>query len=225
MKTFKKTLSAFSPRGFSLIELLVVISIILVLAGLLMPAFSRVRKNQQITNAKGMIHTINIALSRYYNEYGAYPPVDDTIPRKVWPNRPLKPAELMGLQLLLSGEDCTLDVSKKGGNPKKLRFIELPDRYFKTVDTTAKNNLYPVKPGATNTNLVDPWGNSYMVAFDPNLDKQVSVFSDTDGNGGVSIDAEVGVWSGGPDGKVDTGETNPMEPIDEQNKDNITSWN
>ncbi|MEJ6580215.1 MAG: prepilin-type N-terminal cleavage/methylation domain-containing protein [Akkermansiaceae bacterium] len=65
-------------RGFSLIELLVVISIIVILAGIGLTAFSSVKKNQAIKLTQVRIKNASLKLQEYANENnGLYPVGED----------------------------------------------------------------------------------------------------------------------------------------------------
>ncbi len=68
---YKKT------KGFTLVELLVVISIIAVLAGVAMPVFSQVQLNGRITAASGQVRGIFQAMTLYASDHdGVYPKAD-----------------------------------------------------------------------------------------------------------------------------------------------------
>ena len=60
-------------RCFTLIELLAVIAIIALLAGLLMPAISQSQKAAKKASARGDIANLETAVSQYYQEYSVLP--------------------------------------------------------------------------------------------------------------------------------------------------------
>lgn len=64
-------------KGFTLVELLVVISIIGVLAGLLLVNLSNVRERGRDTQRKSDLNQLKTALRLYFNDYQTYP-ADDT---------------------------------------------------------------------------------------------------------------------------------------------------
>lgn len=60
-------------RAFTLVELLIVISVIVVLMGLLFPAIALVRKQMKIAQTKTQIQQIGAALEKYRNVNAGYP--------------------------------------------------------------------------------------------------------------------------------------------------------
>jgi type II secretory pathway pseudopilin PulG len=60
--------------GITLIEILTVVGIIVVLAGLLIPAMTFVRKSANVTKQRAELNTIELAITTFKNDYGDYPP-------------------------------------------------------------------------------------------------------------------------------------------------------
>lgn len=63
-------------RSFTLIELLVVIAIIGILAGLISTGVEAARKRAYRAQAQAMISTLEMAISMYKTDTGAFPPED-----------------------------------------------------------------------------------------------------------------------------------------------------
>ena len=61
-------------RGFTLIEMLVVIAIITILAGLVIPLAGIAAKKKKISQAQSQISAIQVAIGQYKNKKGFYPP-------------------------------------------------------------------------------------------------------------------------------------------------------
>jgi len=60
--------------AFTLIEILVVVAIIALLAGLLFPAFNRVRERGRQAHCATNLHQIGIAVTQYFQDEKRYPP-------------------------------------------------------------------------------------------------------------------------------------------------------
>ncbi len=71
MKTKKR--QSGKKRGFTIIELLTVMSIIIILIGLLVPAISQVRRYAREVRQKAQFHSISIALDMFEAVYETYP--------------------------------------------------------------------------------------------------------------------------------------------------------
>jgi len=65
-------------NGFTLVELLAVIMIIALLAGLVTPAVMRARNSARNAAIKAEIDMLHMAIMNYKNEYGSFPPAYDS---------------------------------------------------------------------------------------------------------------------------------------------------
>jgi len=198
--------------AFTLIELLVVIAIIIILAGLLFPAFRGVQNQAKRTQAKNDLTQIVTAVNAFYTEYGKYPVVVDDTP--IADNSDL----FYTLRAVASG---TANAGN-AANPRKIVFISPPD---------VKNSSQP-KSGIGTTSSTgqyfDPWGTPYKIAIDGNYDNQIAnPYSDTDGSAGGDPNAtpayalRIGViaWSYGSDRLLGTGVGGKYK-----DSDDVISW-
>lgn len=65
---------AESPRGFTIIELLVVITIIALLLGLMLPGIQSARESARRAHCKNNLKQIGLAIHTYENRFGVLPP-------------------------------------------------------------------------------------------------------------------------------------------------------
>src|SRR5437660_2507329 len=178
-------------HAFTLIELLVVIAIIIILAGLLFPAFSGVQEQARRTQAKNDLTQIVTAVNAYYTEYGKYPLVAaDTIYGPAGASA--SNADLFyTLRAVASGLNAG-DVA----NPRKIVFISPP--YVK--DPANPRSGIGTPTGTGPGQFFDPWGTQYAIAIDGDYDNGTAN-PYTLNAGATPLQLGVIAWSFGKDGQ------------------------
>jgi len=71
-----KTKQFEKRHGFTIIELLTVMSIIVILFGLLVPAMTLVKTYAKVVKQQAQFHAIEAGLQMFHDDFGAYPPSD-----------------------------------------------------------------------------------------------------------------------------------------------------
>jgi prepilin-type N-terminal cleavage/methylation domain-containing protein len=177
-----RTPNVENRQAFTLMELLVVITIIAILMGLLFPAFQGVQNQAKKAQAKNDLAQIVTAANAYYTEYGKYPVVIDDTPIA-------NTADLFyTLRAIASGNANASDAA----NPRKIVFLEVPD---------VKNQNQP-RSGMkmSDGQWYDPWGTSYKIAIDGTYDSAVAnPYGSTGGAGSNPVRQGVIGWSFGKD--------------------------
>ncbi len=208
-------------HAFTLIELLVVIAIIIILAGLLFPAFSGVQEQARRTQAKNDLTQIVTAVNAYYTEYGKYP-IDTTV-------------KGTGDATYSADNNALFDVLRSmtgttpGNvlNPRAIVFINPPP---------AKDQTNPKSGIRTSTGIwFDPWGSAYNVAIDGNYNNIVrgpsytdflatTYTTATDGSGDVGVGTGVIAWSLGADQRLGNNGDNRYRNASGVQSDDVISW-
>ncbi|PYK30647.1 MAG: hypothetical protein DME57_06260 [Verrucomicrobia bacterium] len=130
-------MSILRARGFTIIELLIVIAIIIILAGLIMSTVGYVQKKGARSRAEAEIAAISAALESYKADNGIYP--SDAAKTDVDPTASPTPATA----------SLYLDDTTGSG--------VIPKTYF----AFKPNQLSPTNQAQNVTAIRDPFGNSY----------------------------------------------------------------
>ena len=113
-------------KGFSLMELLVVVTVILILMGLLFPAVMGARQRAKLTRARSEVQTLQQAWLAYWNTYG------QTLG---WPNV----TEMDDAAVKILGGDDVDD------NPQGIAFMEFDERHYDDGFMDPWRTLYKIQ--------------------------------------------------------------------------------
>jgi type II secretory pathway pseudopilin PulG len=155
------TKSTRHREAFTIVELLTVMSIIVILIGLLLPALSKVRK--YATNVKQMaqLRSIDVGIELFSNENGGYPPSSGTDPQKLPYCGAMKLCEaIMGKDLLGFHSNS---VFRRDGR-----------------DATGGTVLYPVPPATPTPDNLKARKGPYLQAENANCFRTKSIYTDFD---------------------------------------------
>ena len=166
-----------SVRFFTLVELLTVIAVIAILAGIAVPVIVGMSNKGKETTARADMNSIKLALTQFKSDYS------------VWP----VPA---GADVFYS---AAFDSSETGKNDTAIDTLvqhltlvnitpgtdDVPEAYTSTFNTKKRKYLNvpakpvtPLLPNGTTTRgffKIDPWGRRYNIAIDGNYDKRLAL--------------------------------------------------
>jgi prepilin-type N-terminal cleavage/methylation domain-containing protein len=123
-------------RAFTLVELLTVVAIIAILAGLLLGALGKAREQTRKTKAAADVHNLATLFRSYYAEYGRWPVT----------NTATITADNDMVRML---QGINVTTPPYAGNPRRTVFFEFRQR---DLDGAGR--------------FIDPWGTPYFCRFD-----------------------------------------------------------
>jgi len=145
-------------RKFTLVELLIVIGIIAILAGILLPVINGASKRADMTKAKAEITTLINAIKQFESTYGTLPL--PTVPSAYAETAALTAAQYEDLIRMLQAEQNAANnfdyasYSASNPNTRKTRFLDVV--------------------GNTPGQFKDPWGNEYQILMDADYDGKIT---------------------------------------------------
>jgi type II secretory pathway pseudopilin PulG len=191
-------------RRFTLVELLVVITVIVVLMGISLPVLSGIRKRSQSKATEAFFQRLKLAIESYANDFGDYPPSD-------FARVPLTKSngENDGAEILVR---C-LTTSQKSGP-----YFTFEESELGNLDSDAlTSDQNPTRTTIATRDLleaVDVWGNAILYIHNRDYDKGGVIQT---GGQSVKVDAHKNsktkqfagltsfqLFSAGPDGEVGT---------------------
>jgi prepilin-type N-terminal cleavage/methylation domain-containing protein len=141
------SLNSFIPlrttAAFTLIELLAVITVIGILAGLTLGAAGAVRRHGATSTAKAEVAALQAACDRYYADYNLYPSNTSAAPSAVNPTNYTAAGQVLFTNLLGSATLTAVPTRKRYFEPK-------PAMVFTNTSPTILTNYF-----------IDPWGYAY----------------------------------------------------------------
>jgi prepilin-type N-terminal cleavage/methylation domain-containing protein len=144
-----------SNRGFSLLELLIVVAIILIIATIAIPSLLRSRQAAQESSAVAQVRTINTAEVTYLSSnQGNYGDIPSLIAQGFLDNRFGGPVSGYSFVVTASGTDYTVTATPTSTNAGRYGYISVPDaviRYQSAVSTNC-NPCFPTNASGAPVN-------------------------------------------------------------------------
>lgn len=192
-------------RGFTLIEMLVVIAVIAILVALSIPAISAIKRRSQVKATEAFFHRLRLQIEAYANDFGDYPPSSF---KKLGLRKSNKQND--GVECLLR---C-LTTASKGGPYVELKDAQMGnadgDRLVKSGNPT--NSVFKTRDLLE---ITDQWGSPIVYIHNTDYDRGGTMTKKGGGTANVPAakSEKTGqfqgltsfqLFSAGPDGEVGT---------------------
>ena len=133
-------------RGFSLLELLIVVAIILIIATIAIPSLLRSRQAAQESSAVAQIRTINTAEVTYLSSNGGnYGSIPELITAGLLDGRFATSVSGYVFGVQASGSDYTAQATPTSTNAGRFGYFSVPDAVVR-YQTSAGGNCVPCFP-------------------------------------------------------------------------------
>ncbi len=217
-------------QTFTLVELLVVIGIIAILAGLVIPAVIRAQQQGRITQAKSDMANILLALKGVESTYNKMVNGDSSFDGETAKTDSAFPNCIIlggGNDTSVDAYDCFIaelsvpnKVSTPNINKRKIKFLDPSPKFDPTIEDYKENTDEAAKENRKHL-WRDPWGNRYVIIINTQLKDEIPNPADTN----KSLATKAIVYSYGPNGK-DDGAKNILYDVGSPTStcDDIASW-
>lgn len=243
-RRYLSVMKRFSPvasrAGFTLVELLVVIGIIVILMSLLLTAIPAVKEASRKLEAKNMVNQITVAANAYYAEYAKFPPLNspDAPPPKTdkdqWVGDQAMTATENNNQLFFTLRNIAKGANKDNAtNPRRVVFFEGKSAVVSSAGKP-RSGFYDrsatggTPPSTEESCLYDPWGKQYGVILDTTGDDRIDmegIYTDFQGatEAGKAPRKKVGAFAMGKDEKLGNNGDKSFRSGSEAS-DDVISW-
>ena len=145
-------------KGFTLVELLIVISIIMVLAALGFAGVQAAMKRSKTVQTQNLVTNLALAVNNYYDEYGSLPITDPS-------DTPLNTQDVAGTNLLtvLLGKE---QESSTQLNVRNIKFLEAKQAIGRKPGIVYSQNN-------TVSAMNDAFGEAIYIVFDSDYDEEI----------------------------------------------------
>ena len=136
-------------RGFSLLELLIVVAIILIIATIAIPSLLRSRQAAQESSAVAQLRTINTAEVTYQTSAaGNYGDIDQLITAGLLDNRFKQPVSGYTFAITASSSDYTATATPSSTNSGRFGYYSTPDAVIR-YQSQSTGTCVPCFPGTS----------------------------------------------------------------------------